>query len=79
MGYLLRLAFDSVKLFSFINIYRHSKHVVSVIINRYEVNLSPCSIPATMSKFVSQFAERTFTFVFLYSIIMASTVSFGGS
>ena len=47
-------------------------------INRYEANASPCSIPATMSKkSVSPSIDRTFTFVFLHSIIMAATVSFG--
>ena len=48
------------------------------MINRYWANVSPCSTPATMSKLsVSPSGEQTFTFVFLYSIIMAVTVSFG--
>ena len=40
--------------------------------------MSPCSTPLTMSKKpVSPSEEQTFTFVFLYSIIMAVTVSLG--
>ena len=46
--------------------------------NRYETKISPCSTPATMSKkSVSPSGERTFSFVFLYSIIMTATVSLG--
>ena len=41
------------------------------MINRYGSNASPCSRPATMTKSsVSPSGERTFTFMFLYSIIM---------
>ena len=45
---------------------------------KYGANVSPCSIPDTMSKqSVSPSGEQTFTFVFLYIIIMAATVSLG--
>ena len=44
------------------------------MIKRYGANLSLCSTPATVSNYsVSPSVERTFTFVFLYSIIMAAT------
>ena len=43
-----------------------------LIINRYGANVSPCWTPTTMSKLsVSQSSEWTFTFVYLYSIIIA--------
>ena len=46
------------------------------MIKRYWANVSPCSTPATMSKwYVSPSVERTFNFLFLYSIIVAATVS----
>ena len=48
------------------------------IMNRYGDNVSSCRAPATMSKkSVSPSCEQTLTFVFLYSIIMAVTVSLG--
>ena len=48
-----------------------------LMINRYEANGYPCGTPAIMTKLsVSPSGERTFAFVFLYSIIMAATVFF---
>ena len=48
------------------------------MINRYGASVSPCSTPATMSKYsVSPSAERIFTLVFLWRIVIAATVSFG--
>ena len=46
--------------------------------NRYGENVFPCRTPATMSSTsVSPSGVQTFTFVLLYSIILAVTVSLG--
>ena len=48
------------------------------MIKGYGANVSPCSTPAAMLKWsVLPSGERTFTLVFLQSIIMAATVSSG--
>ena len=48
------------------------------MIKRYGASVSPCSTPATMSKYsVSLSGERTFTLVFLQRIVIAATVSLG--
>ena len=48
------------------------------MIKSYGASVSPCSTPATMSKYsVSPSGERTFTLVFLKRIVIAVTVSFG--
>ena len=40
--------------------------------------MSPCSTPATMSKYsASPSGDRTFTLVFLLRIVIAATVSLG--
>ena len=47
------------------------------MIKRYGASMSPCSTPATMSKYsVSPSGERTFTLVFLQRIVIAAMVSF---
>ena len=49
------------------------------VINRYGDNVFPCSTLVTMTKkSVSPSGERTFTFVFLYNIIMSVTFFLGG-
>ena len=48
------------------------------MIKRYGASVSPCSTPATMSKYsVSPSGDRTFTLVFLYRLVIAATVSLG--
>ena len=43
------------------------------MIKRYGASVSPCSTPATMSKYsVSPSGDRTFTLVFLYRIVIAA-------
>ena len=46
------------------------------MIKRYGASVSPCSTPATMSKYsVFPSGDRTFTLVFLQRIVIAATVS----
>ena len=48
------------------------------MIKRYGASVSPCSTPATMSKYsVPLSGEGTFTLVFLERIVIAATVSSG--
>ena len=76
--YLLLLAFAKVKPFSFIKSIDVWSTKCRQIINRYGANVSPCITYMTMSKkSVSSSSEQTFTFVFLYSIILAVMVSLG--
>ena len=59
-GYLLLLSFANLKPFSFIKFIDVLSTLSRQIINRYGANVSPCSIPATMSKkSVSPSGERT--------------------
>ena len=48
------------------------------MVMKYGASVSPCSTPATMSKYsVSHSGEHTFTLVFLSRIVIAAMVSFG--
>ena len=72
------LSFVSLKPFSLILSIDVLSTYSRQMIKRRQANVSPCSTPATiLKKYVSLSGDRTFTFVFLYSIIMATTVSFG--
>ena len=76
--YLLLFSFVSLKPFSFILSTDVLSSLSRQMIKWYGAIVSHCSTPATTSKWsVSPCGERTFTFVFLYSIIMAATVSLG--
>ena len=77
-GYLRLLSFASLKLLSFIKSIDVLSTLSRQMIKSYGANVTQCSKFGTISKqSVSSSGDRTFTIVFLYSIIMAATVSFG--
>ena len=71
-GYLLLLNFAKVKSFSLNKSIDVWSTLSRQMINRYGARVSPCSIS---KKSVSPSGNRTFTFVFLYCVIIAATVS----
>ena len=75
--YRLLLVFLSVKPFSFICSIDVWSMYFMQIINKCVANVSPCKTPVIMSKSMSPFGERTISFVFLSSIIIAVTVALG--
>ena len=76
--YRLFLAFFSGKLFSFIRSIEVRSTLSRQIMNRYGAKVSIYRTPTKISKkCVSPSGERTFTIVFLWSIIMGATVSLG--